>query len=255
MHIFVVYFECLHNFNLYDMKKLFTLIGVLLLWQSVAVAQNYLHIWTGDSTKIVPVAALDSVTFRDAKFYDADFSNVDGLRFSGNVTDYWGDKHSFDVTLAQGEGTTVYIRNLDPYFAQYGYTAENGANILVGELVVAADGNSANITCPPGQTIGYQDCVFVNPLGGETISFTLAEGTLTCETGYGVCTAEGGYYSAFNPFTLNAVSGTRAPALVRKAASHPTLHAPQRLLERTSKQEDKQEAMQPMLCPEDVTID
>jgi hypothetical protein len=48
------------------MKKLFTLIGALLLWQSVAVAQNELHIWTGDTTKIVRLAVLDSVTVRDA---------------------------------------------------------------------------------------------------------------------------------------------------------------------------------------------
>jgi hypothetical protein len=237
------------------MKKLFTLIGVLLLWQSVAVAQNYLHIWTGDSTKIVPVAALDSVTFRDAKFYDADFSNVDGLRFSGSVTDYWGSKvHSFDVTLAQGTGSTVYIRNLDPYFAVNGITAENGCNILTGELAVATDGKSATITCQPDQAMGYNDCVFANPFDGGTINFTLTETTLTCETGYGVGSSEG-WYTAFNPFALNAVSGARAPGLVRNAASHPTLHAPQRLLESTSKQEDKQEAMQLIPCPEDVTID
>ena len=52
------------------MKKLLSLIGALLLWQSVAVAQNYLHITSGDSTKIVRMAELDSVTVRDAEFYD-----------------------------------------------------------------------------------------------------------------------------------------------------------------------------------------
>ena len=51
------------------MKKLLSLIGALLLWQSVAVAQNYLHITSGDSTKIVRMAELDSVTVRDAEFY------------------------------------------------------------------------------------------------------------------------------------------------------------------------------------------
>ena len=44
------------------MKKLFTLIGALLLWQAMAVAQNYLHISSGESTEVVPMAELDSVT-------------------------------------------------------------------------------------------------------------------------------------------------------------------------------------------------
>lgn len=198
------------------MKKLFTLIGALLLWQSVAVAQNYLHITTGDSVKKVRFAELDSVTVRDAEFYKIDFSNVDGLRFGGDVNGYYGDTFTFDVTLAQGEGTTVYIRNLDPYFAQYGYVAEKGYNILAGELTVAADRQSATITCQPDQAMGYDDCVFVNPFGGETIEFTLTEETLTCETGYGVCISNGSYYSAFNPFTLTVAGSTRAAAPARK---------------------------------------
>lgn len=197
------------------MKKLFTLMGALLLWQSVAVAQNYLHISSGDSTKVVRMAELDSVTVRDAEFYKLDLNYVNGLRFVGTVADYWGSSYTFDVTLAQGEGTTVYIQNLDPYFAQNGFVATNGHNILIGELVVADDEKSATITCQLGQAIGYSDCIFTNPFGGSTIDFTLTEKTLTCETGYGVRTSDG-WYSAFNPFTLNIVGGTRAGAPARK---------------------------------------
>ena len=58
------------------MKKLFALFGALLLWQSVAVAQNVLHIWTGDSTRVVRMAELDSVTVRDTKFYGAAWEYV-----------------------------------------------------------------------------------------------------------------------------------------------------------------------------------
>lgn len=199
------------------MKKLFTLIGALLLWQSVAVAQNELHIWTGDTTKIVRMAQLDSVTVRDAEFYKIDLSNVDGLRFTGNVADYWNSAYTFDVTLAQGEGTIVYIQNLDPYFAENGFTAADGSNILAGELVVAADGKSATITCQLGQEIGYNDCKFYNPFGGTTIDFSLTESTLECTTGYGVCNAEGQWYTAFNPFTLGIASGAAAPARKAKA--------------------------------------
>lgn len=197
------------------MKKLLTLMGALLLWQSVAVAQNYLYISLDDSTKMVRMAELDSVTVRDVEFYKLDLSKVDGLRFGATVAEYFEREFTFDVTLALGEGSTVYIQNLDPFFAQNGYTADNGANILTGELVVAEDGSSASITCQLDQAIGYSDAVFTNPFGGETISFTLTAETLTCETGYGVGSSAG-WYTAFRPFTLNAVRGTRAGAPARK---------------------------------------
>lgn len=244
------------------MKKLFTLIGALLLWQSVAVAQNYLHIWTGDSTKIVPMAQLDSVTVRDVEFYKLDLSKVDGLRFTGDVADYYGnDVYTFDVTLAQGEGTTVYIRNLDPYFAQYGYTAENGCNTLEGELVVAEDGSSATITCQLGQPMGYDDAMFYNPFGGATIDFTLTEATMACTTGFGVYTeSQGGWYTVFNPFTLNKVAGTAAPARKAKAMEPKPLKSMKQLKpmaapQETATKEASVKAQQLMPCPEDVTID
>lgn len=55
------------------MKKFFTLICALLLCQCVVVAQNYLHISSGDSTKMVRIAELDSVTVRDAGYYDPQY--------------------------------------------------------------------------------------------------------------------------------------------------------------------------------------
>lgn len=51
------------------MRKLFTFVCVLLLWQSIAVAQNFLHISKGDTTLVVPMAELDSVTIRSESFY------------------------------------------------------------------------------------------------------------------------------------------------------------------------------------------
>ena len=96
------------------MKKLFTLIGALLLWQSVAVAQNELHIWTGDTTKIVRLAVLDSVTVRDAEFYKIDLNNVNGLRFTGRVSDYWGSVYSFNVTLHRAKALLCISRIWTP---------------------------------------------------------------------------------------------------------------------------------------------
>lgn len=205
------------------MKKLLSLIGVLLLWQSVAVAQNYLHITSGNSTKVVRMVELDSVTVRDAEFYKPDFGNVDGLRFVGTVADYWDRPFAFDVTLAQGEGATVYIQNLDPFFLQNGFIADQGVNILVGELVPAVDGKSATIICQLGQSIGYEDCMFYNPFGGESIQFVLVEDALTCTTGYGVCTSNSEWYTAFSSFTLNLAGSTQtaAPSRMVSVPSEP----------------------------------
>lgn len=52
------------------MKKLFTLLGALLLGQAMAVAQSYLHISQGDSAIAVPIAQLDSATVRQTEFYE-----------------------------------------------------------------------------------------------------------------------------------------------------------------------------------------
>ena len=53
------------------MKKLFTFLGVLLLWQTMAVAQNHLYVYHGDTcvTK-APIANLDSATVRQTEFYE-----------------------------------------------------------------------------------------------------------------------------------------------------------------------------------------
>lgn len=73
------------------MKKLFTLMSALLLWQTMAVAQNYLHISSGDSVKIVRFAELDSVTVRDRVFYGYDWEYLTmgtytlSLVFGGDV--------------------------------------------------------------------------------------------------------------------------------------------------------------------------
>lgn len=191
------------------MKKLFTLLSALLLWQTMAVAQNFLHITQGDAVVAVPIAQLDSVTLRDANFYALTPASFNGLCYADNVSDYWGESFNFDITLVWVEGNTMQIHNLDPFFAQNGFVANLGYNILQGELSVAEDGNSATITCETGQNIGYQDCVFVNPFEqGSPIVFTITKESITCETGYAV-QSEAGYYTAFTPFTLH--SSTRAP--------------------------------------------
>lgn len=84
------------------MRKLFTLIGALLLWQTVAVAQNYLHITSGDSTKIVLMDELDSVTVRDKVYYGGEWEYLTTGTYTYTV-------------LAEGtlEGHQIYVKNMN----------------------------------------------------------------------------------------------------------------------------------------------
>lgn len=197
------------------MRKIFTLMGALLLWHTVAVAQNYLHIFTGDTTQIVRLAELDSVTIRDANFYKFDINSINGKHYTAQLVDNWERSFYFDVTVTVDAEGWVYLQNLDPYFVEYGYTASAGYNILKGEYTLSDNGTSAIITCQPNQGTGYPDATFVS---GESTSsaivFTVNEHTLTCDTGFGVMnTGKDTYYSFYNPFTLKASS--YAPALRR----------------------------------------
>lgn len=138
------------------MKKLFTLFCVLLLWQSVAVAQNELHIWTGDSTKIVQIAKLDSVTVRD-KLYYGDYMSWNyyatgvyeyTLAFSGNVrlnvyvrenlTDttkrqFMLENWAFGVNLIIDYDTSSGLCRVQPQST--GYIHEQYGYIMVADLI------------------------------------------------------------------------------------------------------------------------
>ena len=236
-----------------------TLTCALLLWQTVAVAQNYLHITSGDSTKIVRMAELDSVTIRDKSFYGLNLSKLDGTRYVNSVVDPWGESFNFNVTLTVDADNTVTINNLDPYFAQFGYVSESGYNILKGTIELAGDVGTATITCQPGQAMGYSDCAFVNAEDqSKPIVFSVTENTLSCVTGYGVYTAgQGGYYTVFNSFTLNKTNSTRVAApmrRVRETTKLPSLRQKQTMS--ASVKEDKQTApMQLMLAPQNQTVE
>ena len=80
--------------------------------------------------------------------------------YATGVADAWGDSWNIEATLVAGEGDSIFVCNLDPYFATNGFVAANGYNVLGGVLAVSEDGSSATITCSPGQAIGYQDVVF-----------------------------------------------------------------------------------------------
>ena len=234
------------------MKKLFTLFSALLLWQSVTVAQNYLHIWMADSIKKVRMAELDSITVRDAEFYRLQFTpeGLNGLCYTGEVADALGrGTFTFNIKLVMSEGDTMYIYNLDPYFAQYGYVASTGANILQGKLTTAEDNLSATLSCPSGQFIGYGNAKFINlEDSSQPITFTITENAFTCDGGYGVY--DEGYWSAFYPFTLTLDGFSNASQKAQQVREMETpLHCPMlkaktMKLEHNSQQEGKVSNMQ-----------
>ena len=77
--------------------------------------------------------------------------------FTGSAADYWGDEYDFAVTLSKDESdvSKVWVSNLDPYFASFGYTAPD-YNYIYG--VVNED--KTMITIPRQQPTGYETVVF-----------------------------------------------------------------------------------------------
>ena len=123
------------------MKKIFTLFGALLLWQSVAVAQNYLHISSGDSVKKVRVAELDSVTIRDKYFYGYDWEYLT----MGTYT--------FTEVLSGSSTTPIYKRQMSKDGTKWLFKLENFAREGRG-LVISYDSSTGRCHIQP-QAIGY----------------------------------------------------------------------------------------------------
>jgi hypothetical protein len=102
------------------MNKFFTLLSAMLLWQSVVVAQNVLRITSNDTTRVVRLADLDSVTIR-AKYFYGEPVGVGTYEFSiittavrttsvyksrvGNGTSLW--QYKLDDWLFVGKSLTI----------------------------------------------------------------------------------------------------------------------------------------------------
>lgn len=95
-----------------------------------------------------------SVTIQDL---DHPLSPILGT-YSATTKSGRGD-FSWKVTLEKDskDDTKVWILNLDPYFASYGYTADYGYNYVYG--VVNSD--MTQIAVPCGQAVGYYNVAFV----------------------------------------------------------------------------------------------
>ena len=135
---------------------------------------------------------------------------LSGKSYTANVTSYFGDVFTFNVTLVAdaADPNKIWIHNLDPYFASYGYTAENGYNIFEGVL----DVGNETITIAQGQKIGYGGVALVvfdnaDPDAAAGYSDLVIKvinkgAALKVENAFGF--NEGGFYDLFyGDFTLD----------------------------------------------------
>lgn len=122
------------------MKRLFTLISALLLCQFMVVAQNFLHVYSGDTRLAeVPTAELDSVTVRDTEFYN------EGWVYVGKGT------YEFTKVFAGTSSSTVYKRQVSEGKWQYKFE-----NWLVQDfdLIIDYDASTGRCHVQP-QATGY----------------------------------------------------------------------------------------------------
>lgn len=122
------------------MKRLFTLISALLLCQFMVVAQNFLHVYSGDTRLAeVPTAELDSVTVRDTEFYNEDWV------YAGKGT------YEFTKVFTGTSSSTVYKRQVSEGKWQYKFE-----NWLVQDfdLIIDYDASTGRCHVQP-QATGY----------------------------------------------------------------------------------------------------
>ena len=126
------------------------------------------------------------------------------------VTDAFGRaNYDFDFAIVPTESDTVWIYDLDPYFASYGYVSGYGYNILGGILNIADEGRTATITCWDGQLMGYKDAAFgASSDWADSVPLVLYlenDGdNIQIRTFFGIRDSEG-WWSAFPPTKFEAV--------------------------------------------------
>lgn len=142
--------------------------------------------------------ATTTVTIQDN---DHPLSSILGT-YSAKEADFWGSEYSWNIALEKdaSDVTKVWILDLEPYFASYGYVAAVGYNTFYG--VVNAD--MTEISIPLNQSIGYNDVV----LAGSDASYNTVfdgnivmhidtnAGTLTIDEPWGVGNGSG-WWSGF----------------------------------------------------------
>lgn len=77
--------------------------------------------------------------------------------YGASADSYFASRGHFDwdITISRDESdiTKVWIGDLDPYFASYGYNAKSNCNVFYGVV----NEEKTQILIPVGQKLGYQD--------------------------------------------------------------------------------------------------
>lgn len=139
------------------MKRLFTLISALLLCQFMVVAQNFLHIYSGDTRLAeVPTAELDSVTVRDTEFYNG------GWVYVGKGT------YEFTKVFTGTSSSTVYKRQVSEGKWQYKFE-----NWLVQDfdLIIDYDASTGRCHVQP-QATGYNHDSYGMIMAADCATYT-----------------------------------------------------------------------------------
>lgn len=132
--------------------------------------------------------------------------------YGATATDYWGeDTYSWEIEIER-TGNDVVVKNLSPFFADNGITADNGANIYRGYI----DGDY--IVIPQGQQVGFEyegrpaelygvNRIEDNTIYVEDIYIKIGNNKLTIENGFATYIDGMGWLDLFNPgVVFNATS-------------------------------------------------
>lgn len=107
------------------MKKFITLLSVLLLIHSVAMAQSFLRITTKDGTTDIPAAYLDSVIIRDVDFYGEVWHSIGFGRYTEDIISSIFDLGcvTYDVEIEESYTRPGVFRLVNPYGPAYPYNS------------------------------------------------------------------------------------------------------------------------------------
>lgn len=157
---------------------------------------NFAGIYTGDKKFQIQIASTtNDYTFPNyntvnftIKDEDHPLSAILGTYTAQGIEDYWGDVYNFEITVVPVDGdiTKVQINNLDPYFAEYGFTSDKGVNYVIGQV----NEDKTSITIPNNQAMGYGTCFFA-ALEADAITISIGSNTLTFDDWWGVNSADG----------------------------------------------------------------
>lgn len=205
--------------------KQFILAVGLLFVPLLSMADNVIKLigTNGETLVKYDASTVDSITtymtMESHGNYAYDFN---GYQYSGLVDTYWGNLESF--LLINSDGPWVQLNNVDPYFASYGYTYDNGAyNIVLCDRSEWVS-DTLYLYARAGQLMQYYEACFCSYTGAfesgdydEEIVFAITDNGQTFTYVNGLVVAEGdSYYNYIEPGTSIVPEGqTEAP--VRRA--------------------------------------